>query len=192
MGKSRCDHRTSSAHTISHENASGRTTDNGRFLRRMVDVLHEDSNIIIATGTGPDSVNEEMRGKSLQYSIFCAALYMDHHYRHLLTPDQKYRARMQLCKISKRITGLQQNQCSSCNSESSAAPTSQESEGTLEAFSKMKEAVVGTQFHLTSESGSADIARLLEMLDKEPRIPKSTNVWHFATSAKSGNRSYTC
>ncbi|KAH7950301.1 hypothetical protein HPB49_022119 [Dermacentor silvarum] len=35
-------------------------------------------------------------GNLCSTDIFCAALYMDHRYRLLLTPDQKYRARMHL------------------------------------------------------------------------------------------------
>ncbi|KAH7959827.1 hypothetical protein HPB49_014064 [Dermacentor silvarum] len=104
---------------------------------------------------------------------------MDHRYRLLLTPDQKYRARMHLCKTWKRITGLQQNQCSSCIPESTAAPTSKEPEYALEAFLKTKEAEAGAQSHLKGEPGSTDIALLLEMLDKEPRLPRSTNVLKF-------------
>ncbi|KAH7965583.1 hypothetical protein HPB49_008780 [Dermacentor silvarum] len=88
---------------------------------------------------------------------------MDHRYRLLLTPDQKYRARMHLCKTWKRITGLQQNQCSSCIPESTAAPTSEEPDDALEEFLKTKEAESGAQSHLTSEPGSTDIALLLEL-----------------------------
>lgn len=115
-------------------------------------------------------------------NIFCAALYMDHRYRLLLTPDQKYQARMHLCKTWKRITaftGLQQKQCSSCISESTAAPTSEEPEDALEAFLKTKEAEAGTESRLTSEPGLSDMVLLLEMLDKEPRLPRSTNMLKF-------------
>ncbi|KAH7979435.1 hypothetical protein HPB49_009414 [Dermacentor silvarum] len=118
-------------------------------------------------------------GNLCSTDIFCAALYMDHRYRLLLTPDQKYRARMHLCKTWKRITGLHQNQCSSCIPESTAAPTSEEPEDALEPFLKTKEAEAGAQSHLTSEPGSTDISLLLEMLDKEPRLPRSMNVLKF-------------
>ncbi|XP_077547934.1 E3 SUMO-protein ligase ZBED1-like [Haemaphysalis longicornis] len=115
-------------------------------------------------------------------NIFCAALYMDHRYGLLLTPDQKYQARMHLCKIWKRITvftGLQQKQCCSFISESTAAPTSEGPEDALEEFLKTQEAEAGTESRLTSKPGLLDMVLLLEMLDKEPCLPRSTNMLKF-------------
>ncbi|KAH9359731.1 hypothetical protein HPB48_002575 [Haemaphysalis longicornis] len=115
-------------------------------------------------------------------NIFCAGLYIDHRYRLLLTPDQKWQARRHLCKAWKRITaftGLQQKQCSSCISESTAAPTPEEPEDALEAFLKTKEAEAGTESRLTSKQGLSDMVLLLEMLDKESCLPRSTNMLKF-------------
>ncbi|KAH9384809.1 hypothetical protein HPB48_026825 [Haemaphysalis longicornis] len=89
---------------------------------------------------------------------------------------------MHLCKTLKQITaftGLQQKQCSRCISESTAAPTSEEPDDAFEAFLKTKEAEAETESRLTSKPGLSDIVLLLEMLDNEPRLPRSTNMLKF-------------
>lgn len=50
---------------------------------------------------------------------------------------------------------------------------------TIKAFSKEREAQVGAQRNFSSEQVTLDIARSLEKLEKEPRLPRTANVSAF-------------
>lgn len=50
---------------------------------------------------------------------------------------------------------------------------------TIKAFSKEREAQVGAQRNFSSEQVTLDIARSVEKLEKEPRLPRTANVSAF-------------
>ncbi|XP_040360142.1 uncharacterized protein LOC121048176 [Ixodes scapularis] len=110
-------------------------------------------------------------------NIFCGALYMEPRYRLLLTTEQKCQARLHLSKTWKRITGLQPKQdIKYIQASVAAAPA--EPQDALEALLKEKEAEAGAHPE-AGGLGPVDIACLLEMLDKEARLPRTTNVLAF-------------
>lgn len=105
-------------------------------------------------------------------NTFCAALYMDPRDRVVLTPEQKSRAIEHLRKTWNRISGLPQKQEGSGGVQVSAEAASPvEPQDDLEAFLCEKEAEAGVNHDFSN-----DLHTVLEMLGKEPRVQKSTNV----------------
>ncbi|KAG0419737.1 hypothetical protein HPB47_003909 [Ixodes persulcatus] len=140
---------------------------------KLLDTRPEDAVMI------GDSMKKRER-QILDTDIFCVAVYMDPHYRLLLTLEQKYRATLHLTKSWRRITALQCEQDSGLSSEAAAAP--EDVKDALEALPKEKEVEAGV--YVRGTRSPLYIACLLEMLDKEPRLSWDANVFQFSEETR--------